>query len=188
MTALIRRFPNSRPTPPKRPMAVPRTTIAANSLKVKRSPFQRRCRLSQTTFMPSLLSSIIGFPLRRSDRPPDATLRKPQGERQEKGSDQVKQACRRPAFDRAEVFGIDMIRGETKFTNADEIGDPGVLEKGNERIAQRRQDGPKHDRCRHVARQCESTQPDCPTGVEVSPADREDTGAEDFGEIGAGVN
>src|ERR671911_1104476 len=62
------------------------------------------------------------------------------------GRDEVKNCCGRPRLDVLEGVCDHLAGDERQFRYGDGHSKRGVLEEGDERVAERRQDGPKHDR------------------------------------------
>src|SRR3954454_22817060 len=108
------------------PNAVPKTTTTAKSLMVYWRPFHRSCRFSHTTSMRAILRQH-DCRSARLHRPANPAFQEPQRHCQQPGGEQIKQARGDPAFDRAEELGIDSIRCEAQFADADKEGDPGVF-------------------------------------------------------------
>src|SRR4051812_45781983 len=155
------------------PMIDPATMTRTEICNVTTTP----CRRSGSSW----ITVSNGAP--PSDRPPNAPLQVAEQSGDGVRGGEVENSRGRPCLDVLEGIGDNFASDERQLRYGNGHGQRGVLEKGDERVAERRQDSPKHDRQCDVADGLPRTQSQGATCLDEAAADTEDAGAEHFREI-----
>src|SRR5215216_627698 len=154
--------------------------------------------IDPTTMTSTEICNVITTPCRRrgsswnifvigpppSDRPPNTPFEEAEQGGNGVSGDQVENAGGRPCLNVLEGIGHHFAGNEGQFRYGDGHSKRSVLEERDECIAERREDGPKHDRQGDVAGNLHTAQSKGAACLQEAAADIENARAEHLSQIG----